>query len=168
MRTCVQAESNSELIVRGERREKKSKDAIPRSEMWRSSNAKILREGRWRCNTRVWKDVPGRTWNNYQVNHQNSRCNFVYWILYCTAVKDQTPDKLKQNVTKNPVQHLISNIRKYSIEANKIEWVCAAANTVLRSGCIETRIPARMSWSTSKTAKSRRKQKGQLRDSVTR
>jgi len=83
-----------------------------------------------------------------------------YWILYYTAVKDQIPDKLKQNIKKNPVQYLISIIGIYSIEANKTEWVCAPANTVLRSGCIETRIPARMSRSTSETAKSRRKQKG--------
>jgi len=29
-----------------------------------------------------------------------------YWILYYTAVKDQIPDKLKQNITKNPVYNI--------------------------------------------------------------
>jgi len=100
---------------------KKSVDAILRSETGRFSYAReILREGRWRCDTGSERTyLAGPETITKKITKTADATS--YWILYYTAVKDQTSDNLEQNITKNPVQYLISNIRKYSIEANKTE-----------------------------------------------
>jgi len=81
---------------------------------------KMLRNGKWRCKTRDAKGRIPLDLKHYPRKSQKKADVTLYWILYYTAVENQTPDKLKQNITKNP-KHLISDKGKYSMEAYQTE-----------------------------------------------
>jgi len=119
--------SKSELC--GERQEEEAQCCPAFGDGAYSYERPILREDRW-CESRETVLRKDRSTLDLKHNPRESPKNAEatsYWILYCTAMKDQTPDKLKQNITKKTctTSDQYRNKGKYSIGAYKTERVCS-------------------------------------------
>ena len=105
---------------------KKSVDVILRSATERCSYAReMLRDSRWRCETRVAKGRIPLDLKHYPRKSPKKPTQLCTGFYTIPLWKTRPRISWNRTLQKNPIQHLISNKGKYSIEAYKTEWVCS-------------------------------------------